>query len=246
MPFLNQLAKENALARQYYADVHPSIGNYFMMTTGKTITSDDGYSGTVTADNIVRVLLAAGRTWKAYAESLPHAGYTGGDAYPYLRRHNPLSYMSDVVGTAQANNLVPFTDFSSDLSAGHLPNFAFVVPNAVHDAHDCPDGSDSCSDDAKLSAADTWLQQNLGPLLSDAGFQQNGLLIVVFDEGEMADTQGGGGHIVMVMAGAGVKKGFQSNTRYEHAALLRLMLEALGSTNFPGAAADAPEMAEFF
>jgi phosphatidylinositol-3-phosphatase len=246
IPYLNQLAKDNALATQYFANAHPSIPNYFMLTTGETITLDDGYSGTVTADNIVRELLAAGKTWKSYAESLPGAGYTGGDAYPYLRRHNPLSYMSDVVGTAQASNLAPFADFSSDLAAGRLPSFAFIAPNAEHDAHDCPDGSDNCSDDAKLSAADTWLQQNIGPLLNDTNFRQSGLLMVVFDEGDMADTQGGGGHIAMVMAGSGVKKGFQSSTRYDHAALLRLMLQALGVTQYPGAAASAPEMTEMF
>src|SRR5690348_9373011 len=31
MPYLNQLAQQNALATRFYANVHPSIGNYFMM-----------------------------------------------------------------------------------------------------------------------------------------------------------------------------------------------------------------------
>src|SRR5947207_13781802 len=41
MPYLNSLAAQNSLATQYYANTHPSIGNYFMMTAGQIITNDD-------------------------------------------------------------------------------------------------------------------------------------------------------------------------------------------------------------
>src|SRR5204862_399938 len=50
MPYLNGLAQQYALATQYYADTHPSIGNYFMMTVGKIITNDDSYSTVVSDD----------------------------------------------------------------------------------------------------------------------------------------------------------------------------------------------------
>jgi hypothetical protein len=143
------------------------------------------------------------------------------DMPPYLRHHNPFIYFTDVIGTAQAANLVPFSQFSADLMAGQLPNFSFVAPNSRHDAHDCPDGAQSCSDNARLSAADTWLQQNIGPLLNDANFQRSGLLIIVFDEGQMSDLQNGGGHVAMVIAGTGVKKAFQSTVQHDHAGLLR-------------------------
>src|SRR5436309_11765406 len=63
MPYLNGLAQQYGLATQYYADTHPSIGNYFMMTVGDIITNDDAYTSTVSQDNIVRKLVAAGKTW---------------------------------------------------------------------------------------------------------------------------------------------------------------------------------------
>ncbi len=246
MPYLNHLANQYGLATQYFADAHPSIPNYFMLTTGQLITFDDNFSGTVSDDNIARELVSGGKTWKVYAESLPSVGYTGGDVFPYVRHHNPFSYFSDVIGTAQATNLVPFSQFSSDLSAGQLPTFSFVVPNLLHDAHNCPDGTTTCADSLKLSTADTWLQQNIDPVLSSPTFQKSGLLIVVFDEGQLSDLSGGGGHVAMVMAGTGVKSGFQSTTHYDHAALLRLIMEAAGVPRFPGASAAAPEMGEFF
>ena len=62
MPYLNSLASRYGLATQYYANTHPSIGNYFMLTVGDTVTNDDGFTGVVTSDNVVRELLAAGKT----------------------------------------------------------------------------------------------------------------------------------------------------------------------------------------
>jgi len=235
MPYLNSLASQFGLATQYYANVHPSIGNYFMLTTGNVETLDDSFSGTVGDDNIVRELVKVGKSWKCYAENLPSAGYTGADSYPYLKHHNPFAYLGDVVGTSEADNLVPFTQFSADLASGALPNFSFVVPNALNDAHD-----------GTLADADDWLKQHIDPLLSSSSFQNDGLLIVVFDESEISDVSHGGGHVAAVLVGSKVKKGFQSSTLFQHQSTLRLTLSALGVTNFPGASAAATDMHEFF
>lgn len=236
MPYLNSLATQYGSATQYFANTHPSIGNYLMMTTGQIITNDDSFSGTVGVDNVVRQLLASGKTYKSYAENLPSVGYTGGDAYPYAKRHNPLAYLTDVVGsTTQVKNLVPFSQFSADLANNQLPNFSFIAPNLLDDAHD-----------GSLSAADLWLQQNMGPLLSNTAFQTDGLLIIVFDEAGTADTTNGGGHVAEIIVSARAKRGFSSVTTYQHQSELRLVMHGLGVLTYPGAAATAPEMSEFF
>ena len=168
MPYLNSLATHNGSATQDYADAHPSIGNYFMLTVGNTVTNNNNFSGIVTDDNIVRQLLAAGKTWKSYAEDLPSVGYTGGDTGGYARKHNVLALLADVVNNpAQAGNLVPFSQFSSDLASNAFPNYSFIVPNLCNDGHDCP-----------LTTADAWLQTNIAPLVNSAQFQRDGLLIV--------------------------------------------------------------------
>src|SRR6266516_3626425 len=115
MPYLNGLAQQYALATQYYADTHPSIGNYFELATGQILTNDDGSSTIENVDNIVRELVAAGKTWKSYAEDLPSVGYTGGDVGNYARKHNVFALLSDVVNDpAQQSRLVPFTQFATD------------------------------------------------------------------------------------------------------------------------------------
>ena len=247
MPYLNSLASQNGLATQYFANTHPSIGNYFMLTTGQVVTNNDALNSTVNVDNIVRHLLTAGKTWKSYAESLPSVGYTGNDVYPYFRHHNPLSYFSDVVNSSvQKLNLVPFTEFSTDLANNQLPNFSFVMPNVNHDAHDCPTGPTGCTDAQKLAAADSWLKTNIAPLLANPTFQQDGILMIVFDESVDADTAHGGGHIAAVMVGPHVKKGFQSTVLYQHQNILRTALDVLGVTTYPGAASTAVDMADLF
>jgi phosphoesterase family protein/Big-like domain-containing protein len=235
MPYLNSLAQQYGLATEYYANTHPSIGNYFMLATGQIVTNNDGYSSIVSVDNVVRALLAAGKTWKSYAEDLPSVGFTGASSGNYARKHNVFALLSDVVNDpVQVNNLVPFTQFATDLANGTLPHYSNIVPNLCNDAHDCP-----------LSTADTWLQSNIDPLIKSAQFQQDGLLIIVFDEAGPDNTHGGG-RIVWVAVSGQSKAGYQSTTLYQHESTLRLSLKALGVSVFPNAAATAPDMDEFF
>lgn len=247
MPYFNSLASQNVLATQYYANTHPSIGNYLELTAGQIITNNDGYSATITADNIVRHMLTSAKTWKSYAQSLPSVGYTGGDVYPYIRHHNPLSYFSDVVNSSvQRLNLVPFTHFATDLNNNQLPNFSFIAPDQHNNAHDCPAGMSTCSDAQKLAAADAFLKANIAPLLSNPAFQQDGILIILFDEGFSTDTAHGGGHVAALMLGPNVKKGYKSTTLYQHQNLLRTVMDALGMKTYPGAAGTVADMADAF
>ena len=236
MPYLTGLAAQYGLATQYYANTHPSIGNYFELSTGQVLTNDDGSSTIENVPNIVRSLVAAGKTWKSYAESIPNACYLGGDTGNYARKHNIFALLSDVANdpTGQACNNVPFTQFATDLANGTLPSFSNIVPNLCNDAHDC-----------SLGTADSWLQTNIGPLLASPVFQQDGLLIVVFDEAG-GDNTLGGGKVYWAAISPKSKPHYVSTTTYQHPSTLRLILKGLGVNTFPGAAATAPDMSEFF
>ncbi len=97
-PNINRLAHEYGQATQFYAEVHPSEGNYIAMLGGDTfgVHDDDAYyckpgvkrewcdkSGqagyadhTITARSLVDQLAAKGLTWKGYMESIPQPGST--------------------------------------------------------------------------------------------------------------------------------------------------------------------------
>jgi phosphatidylinositol-3-phosphatase len=236
MPYLNSLANEYGLATEYFGNTHPSIGNYFELTTGQIITNNDAFSGTVSVDNVVRHLISAGKTWKSYAENLPSVGYKGGDVYPYAKHHNPFTYLTDVVNsTNQVRNLVPFTEFASDLANHVLPQYSYIVPNMQDDAHD-----------GTLSQADNWLKTHIAPLIASSTFQQNGLLVIVFDESLDSDAQHGGGHVAAVVVSPLAKRGYRSTTLYQHQSVCRLLLQGLGLSSFPGSCGSAGQMTEFF
>jgi|SRR5579872_1072480 len=236
MPYFNSLASQYALAGEYFANAHPSIPNYLMLTTGQIETYDDSFSGIISDDNVVRELVKAGKSWKSYAESVPSAGYLGGDSGAYLRHHNPFTYFSDVQnGSSQAANIVPFTEFATDLANNALPQYSFIAPNVNDDAHN-----------GSLAQADSWLQSNIAPLIANSSFQSSGLLIITFDEGDPSDVANGGGQVAMLIVSSQAKKGYVSKTMYQHQSTLRLTLAASGVDTFPGMAAGAPDMTEFF
>jgi acid phosphatase len=240
-PSLNHLIGEGALPTNYYADSHPSIGNYFMLTTGQLLTTDDNSTTVWNVDNIARRMLASGVSFKVYAEGISR-GYLGGNTGLYLIRHNPFPMLSDVASSSQVANecLWPFSQFAIDLANGTLPEFSFIVPDVDDDAHD-----------GTPQQADSWLQTNvIAPLSTYPAFQPNGdgFLIVDFDEADSSDTTYGGGHVSPVFWGPNVRVGYTqtSNTVYQHESMLRTVMEALSLPNPPGDAATAPSMAEFF
>ena len=236
MPYLNSLISQYGLATQYFANSHPSLPNYFVLTTGLMESNNDNFAGSVTDDNVVRELVKAGKSWKAYLESLPSPGYLGSDSGAYLRQHNPFADLSDIQqSSTQAANMVPFTQFATDLASNALPQYSFIAPNANDDAHD-----------GTLAQADSWLQSNIAPLLSSPAFQSGGLLILTFDESEDSDLANGGGHVATVIISPRAKKGYQSQTLYQHQSTLRMVLAASGVNTFPGMSAAAPDMSEFF
>ncbi|HKT89188.1 MAG TPA: alkaline phosphatase family protein [Candidatus Sulfotelmatobacter sp.] len=236
MPYFNSLVSQYALAGEYFANGHPSIPNYLMLTTGQIETSDDGFSGTISDDNVVRELIKAGKSWKAYAESIPSSGYLGADSGNYVRDHDPFAYFSDVQNdSSQAANIVPFTQFATDLANNALPQYSFIAPNLMDNAHN-----------GTLAEADSWLQSNIAPLIANSSFQNSGLLIITFDEGDQSDIANGGGQVATLIVSSQAKKAYVSKTMYQHQSTLRLTLAASGVDTFPGMAANAPDMTEFF
>ena len=107
-------------------------------------------------------------------------------------------------------------------------------------------GVANCTGTQKLAAADAWLQSNISPLVSSAGFQQDGLLLIVFDEADLTDLQHGGGHVALVIVGPKTRKGHQSTVCSQHENALRTVGQFLGLSAFPGNAANVTDLSEFF
>jgi hypothetical protein len=227
-PYINSLADRYGRATQSYAITHPSLPNYLALTSGSThgITSDCT-SCSVSAANIVDQLEAAGLSWKAYMEDLPHPCFLGASAEAYAKKHTPFAYYEDIASNpARCRRIVPFTTLAGDLRSGALPAYSFVSPNLCDDAHDC-----------SLQTADRFLAQTVPPLLRELG--PHGFLVLTWDEGTL-DTGccdvAHGGRIATVLAGPDVRRGARDARPVDHYGVLATVERALGLPALGGAA----------
>ncbi|HEX3094179.1 MAG TPA: alkaline phosphatase family protein [Candidatus Angelobacter sp.] len=252
MPYLNGLLAKGGVATQFYSNMHGSLENYLIVTSGQYLTHNNDTLAVFNVDNIERHLLTNGKTFKSYAQTLPFAGYTGLYSGAYMKRHAPLPYFTEMGNSSLIKNHVSTTELAKDIANGTLPNFAFITPDGNNDMHNCGANLGAC-----FWTADQFLKNTIGPLLATAPFQPggDGLLIIWADEADLGSDNrcsatvltGCGGHILVAMIGPQVKAGYKSVTTYHHPSVLRTMLEALGTTaNFPSAANTAPDMREFF
>jgi acid phosphatase len=213
-PTFSALARRYATLTNYDAVAHPSLPNYLALVSGSTqgITSDCT-DCVIEARSLADTFAAAGKTWKTYAEDLPYAGFTGGSAGRYAKKHDPFLYFRDVVDSrVRRDRVVPFPQLARDLVQHRLPDFSLVVPNLCDDMHDC-----------SVATGDAWLKARIVPLLRSPELR-GGVVFVVFDEGT-SDT-GGGGRVEALVLGPTVRHGARFTKPTNHYGLLRTIEDA--------------------
>ncbi|MCD9141224.1 alkaline phosphatase family protein [Streptomyces albireticuli] len=221
-PYINSLVAGGADLTSSYAETHPSQPNYYALFSGDTqdVTDDScvtpGFSDEA---NLASELIAAGKTWASYNESLPGEGSTVCKSGKYAQKHNPWFGFGNVpTNTAHTMSAFP-TDYTK------LPTVSFVVPNLCSDMHDC-----------SVRTGDTWLKNNLKGY-ADWAKTHNSLLLITFDE----DNRLSGNRIPTVLYGQPVKAGVTSGTTYNHYDVLRTLEDMYGTTH-AGQAANAKDI----
>lgn len=206
------------------------------------------YVGKTIADQLV----AAGKSWKSYQESLPATGLVDGvnnsDGiysnlnFPgpgtlqnlYAVKHNPFVYFTSVQEGYDPNNgfgnVVDFNGihgFYADLRAGKAPNFSFIAPNQCHDMHGIGNGSAVCGNDATLlQMGDATVQQLVTAIkASDSWEDGNNAIIVMWDENDFKPTANQVPTIVETNYGV---HGVASARPYNHFSLLKTLEAGFG------------------
>jgi hypothetical protein len=224
-PTFNAYGRRYAKLTRYYGVTHPSLPNYLALVSGSTqgITNDCTTCSTG-GRSLADTLQAKGRTWKAYAEGLPRAGWTGAASGRYVKRHVPFLYFRRVVSQpARVRNVVPLTALSRDLAAKRLPDFSLVVPDMCHNMHDC-----------SVATGDAWLKRFLPPLLRSPQLA-NSAVFVIFDESDSADPRVAG-----LALGPLVRPGSVYAPAMSHYGLLRTIEDAWGLPRLGRSALVAP------
>lgn len=247
-PYINNtLLPIASYCDQYYnpPGLHPSEPNYIWLEAGSNlgITNNDppSINHQSTTNHFVTQLKNAGISWKTYQESIDGLSCPTTDNYPYAVRHNPFAFFDDVTTSASPTCIEvmrPFTELATDIANNTLAHYNFITPNVCSDMHD------SCAPTSNpVKQGDDWLAANLPVILNSAAYQNNGVVIITWDEG------GGGsdGPIGMIVLSPFAKGGGYHNTvRSTHSATLRTLQKIFGVTPLLGGATSAPDLSDLF
>jgi hypothetical protein len=214
-----RLASANALATNYRAVARPSLPNYLALISGSTWGITDNLYHPLPAADLGTQLTTAGITWRAYMEGMTAEAGCIRSPYPYALKHNPFAYF----GGACPSNVVPFEALDADLAAA-TPNFVWITPGLCHDGHDCP-----------VDVAGTWLDGLVSRIVSSDAWRSNGMLFIVWDEGD-----GGDNNIVPLIVLAEDATATRIETQYDHYSLLATIEDIFGLPRLGAAAAARP------
>ncbi len=183
--FNDTLVPQGVLLRNSHAIGHPSEPNYLALFSGSTQRiHGDPCPAYFAVANVASELIAAGKTFAGYSESMPRNGYKGCYHGLYDRNHNPWVEFKNV---PQSDNLV-YDGFPSKVAA-----LVWIVPNLCHDTHNCT-----------VKVGDKWLSKNLPPIIAWDKVH-DGLLIVTWDEADPDDSSKN--HIPTVLVGPMIRSG---------------------------------------
>lgn len=135
--------------------------------TNHTVLDDCHPSATCqsTSDNIFRQARTAGKTAINYVEGATLPCSSSGNAVKHIPAMYYFGADDQTACTAQVR---PYSEFDPN----NLADFSFITPTQCNDGHDCPNAT-----------VDTWMQQNIGPVIASADYQAGKVLIEIwYDE----------------------------------------------------------------
>ena len=246
-PFINSAAATYGLATKYFGVTHPSQPNYIAATSGSTNGVADDNDTTIDVPNIVDQLETHGKTWKAYMQSLSLCNgnllaHACGNQL-YERKHNPfVSYLDVQNNPARMTNIVDFSQFSTDLATGAVPNYSWISPDQCNDMHGrfTLDPNDLCGFahvQNLIATGDAFLQATVNQIMSSQVWQNgNSTIFITWDESDFTgsgpfgfgDTSGccdsvpgnGGGHVVTLVISNAVSSARTTDLAANHYSLL--------------------------
>ncbi len=202
------LATKGITLSNNFAQTHPSEPNYVAAIGGDYfgMNNDNFNFMDKNISTVIDLLEQAGISWGEYQEDMPYSGFEGfayinqkNKANDYVRKHNPAIIYDSVTKSndriAQVKNL---TMFHSDLKHDRLPQWMFITPNMTSDGHD-----------TSVTTAGIWTRNFLEPLLDDARFMKNTLVLVTFDENASYGIQN---RILGILLGDAVPKKLAGTT----------------------------------
>jgi phosphatidylinositol-3-phosphatase len=211
----NPNAAQVSYATAYYnagMRVHPSEPSYVWAEAGTdfgvhTDADPRAASGNTFYNqslHLTALLNAAGISWRNYQEDVqlalsptnsasgtngPVNPYYGTTQYNYAVKHNPMAFFADTA----VQNVHPFTQFFTDLNNHTVGQYNWITPNQFNDAHSSLNGGFTyhgvlyTGNQSAIATGDNFLAQVVPQIMASPEYQDNGVIIIWWDETEGGD-----------------------------------------------------------
>jgi phosphatidylinositol-3-phosphatase len=168
----------------------------------------------------------------------------------YAERHDPFMYYDSITSNASycQQHVVNLSNLTTALqSVSTTPNYVFITPDLCNDGHNSGSGCDNgTGQEGGLSQVNTFLKAWVPEILASPAYQQNGLLLITFDEASTADASSccgeiagpgaanpggsgpGGGDVGAVMLSPFINAGTVTQTAYNHYSMLGSVEDLFG------------------
>ena len=197
----------------FHSDPDPSFanGNKFYDNSSSLISSLNASGNKVffwhynRTPHLVEQLNAAGIPWKNYQEDVelaltptnsasgtngPVNPFNGTTQFNYAVKHNPMAFFND----SALVNVYPLAQLFTDLSSGTVARYNWITPDQYNDAHSSLNngftyqGVPYTGDQSSIAAADNFLSQVVPQIMASKAYQNNGVIVIWWDETEGGDT----------------------------------------------------------
>ncbi len=213
----NSNAAQVSFATAYFNagnNVHPSEPNYVWAEAGTDFGVHTDADPAPAAGNtffnqtshLTGQLDAAGIPWKNYQEdvqfsvSATHSAsgtnasvpnpYNGTTQFNYAVKHNPMAFFADTA----LRNVYPISQLTGDLADNTVGRYNWITPDQFNDAHSALNGGFTyqgtlfTGDQASIAQGDNFLSIIVPQIMASPAYQNNGVIIIWWDESESGDT----------------------------------------------------------
>ncbi|MEI6076593.1 MAG: choice-of-anchor D domain-containing protein [Verrucomicrobiota bacterium] len=249
----NSNAAQVSYATHYYnagVGVHPSEPSYVWAEAGTDFgvqTDNDPSTGSgniFTAPHLTAQLNAAGIAWKNYQEDLEYSSgpthsasgssgavnpYHGTTQFDYAVKHNPMAFFTDT----QNQNVYALTNFLNHLTNNTIGRYNWITPDQFNDMHSALSGGFTYNgiaytgDQAAVAQGDNFLSKIVPLIMASPAYQNNGLIVIWWDETEGGDTIS---YTIPEIIISSLAKGnaYVSTLEYSHSSDIKTMEEIFG------------------
>jgi hypothetical protein len=197
----------------FHSDADPSVanGNKFYDNSTSLISSLNANGNKVffwhnnQTPHLAEQLDGAGIPWKNYQEDVELAltptnsasgtnglvnPFYGTTQYNYAVKHNPLAFFND----SALVNVYPLAQLFADLTNNTVGHYNWITPNQYDDAHSSLNGGFTYNgvsftgDQSAIAVGDNFLSQVIPQIMASKAYQNNGVIVIWWDETEGGDT----------------------------------------------------------